>query len=131
MILAEWMEAHKRRWATDYKEWARLLSGWGKAEEAWRAYSRVVRDRELGKPPRDSNRDVIESQYRASPENPHLALTLAQHFALEGKKEQADEIILRHAQREDAPVWFLRKGGHILAERGNFAEAVALVLREK
>ena len=130
-VLTEWMEGHKHRWKTDYKEWVRLLAGWQQPEQAWQTYARVVRDPELGKPPADTKRSVLESQYRASPENPHLALSLAQHLALEGDKAQSEEVILRHAERPGAPVWFLRKGAHILAGRGQFADAVALALREK
>ena len=130
-MLTEWMEGHKHRWKTDYKEWVRLLAGWQEPEQAWQTYARVVRAPELGRPPGDTKRPVLESQYRASPENPHIALSLAQHLALEGDMAQAEEVILRHAERPDAPVWFLRKGAHILADRRQFADAVALALREK
>jgi hypothetical protein len=125
------MEAHKDRWSIDYLEWARLFAGWGEPEQAWRAFARVVREPDLGTPPGDTKRAVLESQYRASPENPHLALAVAQHLALEGEEPKSEEIILSHAQRADAPVWFIRKAAHILAGRGQLSEAVALVLREK
>jgi hypothetical protein len=130
-LLREWMETHKGRWRQDYKEWVRLLASWGEAEEAWAVYARVIRNPELGAPPAGTNREMLESQYRASPENSHLALSAAQHFAAEGNLPKAEEIILRHAQREDAPEWIIRKAGHILAGRRQFTEAVAMVMRGK
>jgi O-antigen ligase len=130
-MLGEWIETHKGRWQKDYKAWVRLLSEWGELRKAWEVYARVIRESDIGTPPRDSHRDTLESQYRASPENPHLALSLAQHYAAAKETEKSEQVILRHAQREDSPVWFLRKAGHILARREQYAEAIAMVRREK
>lgn len=130
-FLRKWVEEHPERAAEDYRTWARLLSEWGDSRAAWDVYARVIRDPALGDPPKDSRIEALEGQYRALPENPHLALAIAQHYEKRNESARAMDLILIHAQRPDAPAWFIRKGAHILASRSQYAEAVALALKEK
>lgn len=130
-FLRVWIAVHPERASKDYIAWTRLFHEWGASRDAWEAYANVQKEPPLGDPPVDSRLETLESQLRASPDNPHIALTVAQLYAKKNEVERAEDLVLTCAREPDAPAWFLRKGAHILARRGQFADAVALVLKEK
>lgn len=130
-FLREWIAAHPERAPKDYVAWTRLFHEWGASRDAWEAYASVQKEPPLGDPPVDSRLETLESQLRATPDNPHITLAVAQLYAKRNEVERAEDLVLACAKRPDAPAWFLRKGAHILARRGQYAEAVALALKEK
>jgi O-antigen ligase len=129
--LERWIHEFSGRRRSDYREWVRLFSSWGQTERAWYFYSAAIADPVLGEPSPGSSLEDLQPQLKASPENRHLALSVAQLLAAQGDPAAADEVLLTFAQRPDAPDWFLRKGAHILAAQKHFADALAMALREK
>lgn len=127
--LSRWIAAHPERMGRDYRAWIRLYSEWGSDREAWEIYAKLVQEPALESP--SSSFEAAESRYRAVPDDSQRALELAQHYAKRGEGGRAEDVVVREARRPDAPAWFLRKGAHILARHGEFAEAVALGLREE
>jgi hypothetical protein len=130
-MIEQWMKTQVGRQSTDFRQWVRVLATRGEPARAWQVYAAMVPDPPYGAPPVGSRRDSVEAEFRANPENANLAVTVAQHLHADREDEGAMSVILKFAQRPDAPVWVLRKGAHLLAAKEQYTEAVALALRDQ
>ena len=125
----EWMR-HRANWrARDHREWARLLHTWDDDREAWSLLAAFTPEQNF--PPLRANlqRESLETRWHAEPSNLVNAQELAAVRARDGESAASEEIVMAVAAREDAPWWFLQKAAHLHARRGNFAEAVTMLLK--
>jgi O-antigen ligase len=130
-LLEKWMRAHAARRKTDFRQWASLLAGWSHHQRAWTIYAGVVSDPAFGSGPRDVSRDTLEAQWLSSPGNFSYAQRFAEFLHAAGDSAGAAGVVAKAAAQPDAPAWFIRKAAFELAGRQQFAEALALALREK
>jgi O-antigen ligase len=130
-MIEQWMKTQVGRQSADFRQWVHMLTGRGEHARAWQVYAAMVADPPYGAPPAGSRRASVEAEFRANPENANLAVTVAQHLHADREDEGAAAVILKFAQRPDAPVWVLRKAAHLLAAKEQYADAVALALRDQ
>ncbi len=126
-----WAGKHGGRLRAEYRTWVRLLHGWQRDADAWAIYRLAMPEPALAESHPGDTREVLERQWRNSPENPSRALDYAQFLQAKGETAALRTVITGAAARADAPPWFLRKAAHLLAQDGDMAEAVEMALREK
>ena len=125
----EWMQ-HRAGWrARDHREWARLLHAWGEAQAAWQLLAEFTPEADFPALPAALPREPLETRWSIAPANFVNAQQLAAVRARDGETEAGEEIVLAVGARDEAPWWFVQKAAHILARRGRFGEAAALLLR--
>ncbi len=125
----EWMRCRAGWRARDHREWARLLHAWSDEQPAWQLLADFTPEQDFPALPAALPREPLEAKWRSTPGNLVNAQQLAALRARAGEPEAAEEIVLAVAAREEAPWWFVQKAAHILARRGRFGEAVALLLK--
>ncbi len=126
-----WVRHNGGRIRAEYRTWMRLLHGWQRDREAWQIYSTAIAEPIFAEPGAGSSRELLELQWRNSPENPSRAFAYAQFLHAQGDEAGANAIVTKVVARADAPSWFLRKAAHVLAGKGTFSAAVEMALREK
>ncbi len=125
----EWMHRRATWQARDHREWARLLLAWGDGEAAWQILAASTPEQDFPRLPAALAREPLETKWRIAPANLVNAQELAAVLARDGERGASERLILIVAAREDAPWWFAQKAAHILARRGEFGEAVAILLK--
>ena len=126
-----WVRHCGGRVRAEYRTWVRVLHGWQRDRDAWLLYSTAMAEPKFGTPSAGSTRELLEVQWRNSPDNIGRAFNYSQFLAAQGDTAGAREIVMKVAARADAPAWFLRKAAHLLAAEGNLAGAIEMALREK
>ncbi len=127
--LDAWMQRRSAWKSREHREWARLLHGWQDDQAAWQLLAAFTPEQDFPALPATLEREPLEAKWRIAPTNFVNAQQLAAARARAGETVPSEEIVLATAARDDAPWWFARKAAHILARRGRFGEAVALLLK--
>lgn len=125
--LQQWMELHRPWEDRDFREWAVLLHARGNHEAAWRLLRRRLPEPEYPTPRATASREILESRWRAAG-GAVMAQDLADVHDQAGNKTAARDVILKQARSDDSPPWFKRKAAHLLAQQGEFKEAVDFLL---
>jgi len=129
--LKQWTALHPERHQTDALAWATLYHGWNEDEQAWALLKAAVPEPAFPAPRRNDRGDGLDHQWRTDPTDLVNALALARARDAEGDAAGSESIILAVAARPGAPTWFVHKGAHVLARRGQLREAVALIVGAK
>jgi hypothetical protein len=129
--LEAWMRLRSAWRASEWSDWVRILHGWNEDARAWQIAQSMVAD-----PPFPSTnaallRDQLLLRWRNDKNDFVNARLLAAALDSEGDAAAASKVILETAERPDAPLWFVQKAAHLLANAGSFRAAVALILRER
>ncbi len=124
----KWMAAHPARAASDRLHWAKLLHGWARDDAAWAILSPHYPEPQFSTNKILVKRAQLEKTWALAPNDVVNAQALAQVRLAAGDAPGSEEVILESARRKGAPVWFRYRAAHALAARGEFSEAVALVL---
>jgi hypothetical protein len=127
--LRAWMARHPGRRTSEYRQWAALLLGWGREQEAWALVHAETKEPEYPSFLPKAPRPRLEAVWRQNPGDFLNARNLAHVLVAAGETAAADAVILTVAQRPDAPPWFLEKAAHIHARAGHHREAVEAMLR--
>lgn len=129
--LDDWMTDRREFEANDFREWARLLHGWGDDDRAWKLLAAHTAEPAFPAKAPTVPRPQLETAWRTSPQNFVNAQQLAQIRDIAGDQAGRDEVIVAAATSPTAPPWFVEKGAHILARQGKIPEAVTLLLRPR
>lgn len=129
--IGEWVRLHANRRRKDFRVWVAALHKAGNDRRAWDLYAGVQKAPEYSGLPPGATREQLEASWRFSPDNPAYARALAEFHERAGEKKLMRDLVIEVARSQEAPLWFIRKGAHVLADEGRIAEAVALALRDR
>ncbi len=127
--LRDWMARHPARRGAEYRQWAALLLGWGREQEAWALCQAEAADPGYPSFLPKAPRERLEAVWRQNPGDLINARNLAHVLTAAGDAAGAEAVILAVAMRPGAPPWFLEKAAHIHARAGRHREAVETMLR--
>ena len=112
----------------DFKRWAALLHGWKKNEEAWQLIASRVPEPAFTSIPAVSDLDRLAAEWDHDKHKYVNAQDYAAVLTVKGRLDEALKVIETVARFADSPDFFVRKGSHLLAARGQFEDAVVLYL---
>jgi O-antigen ligase len=136
--LALFQQYHPELKARDFKKWVSVLHDWKKDKEAWQLIANQVPEPDFTYIPPQSDLEKLKVGWELNKHQFPNARDYAAVLTMKAKLDPAHEVDSLDLAREviatvadfgEAPDWFVRKGAHLLAARGDFEEAVRLYLR--
>jgi O-antigen ligase len=126
--LTLFQQQHPELKARDFKKWAGLLHQWKKDGEAWQLIASQVPEPNFTSIPARSDLDRLQAGWDQDDRQFVNTRDFAAVLTAIGNLDQARDVIVYTARFSGALDWFVRKGAHLLAEQGDFENAVALYL---
>jgi hypothetical protein len=124
----DWIDLHPELRTGHFRQWAKILHGWGEDKRAWELLASFTPDPPFPKTVARGNREQFETRWQISPQNVVNAQQLATARFQAGEPLGADEIILAVAADRNPPAWFWQKAAHVHARNGKYRDAVTAVL---
>ena len=128
--LDAWMAHYPQLAARDFKDWASLLHRWGDDAAAWKLLAQWVKEPDFPRLDPSIRSGTLEATWFADPANTVNAQAFAADLTRRGDLDRSQKLIFKIAAGQNPPAWFVQKAAWLYAAGGDYANAVAVLLRD-
>ncbi len=124
-----WMNRRRELGPSDFRNWAAIMHEWSMDADAWAILSEHIPNPDYPDAQSGQSPDLVESEWRAHPEDPLLAQEYARQCSQRGNATEARQVIMTIASGQNPPAWFIEKAAFYYAGEKDYTTAVTSMLR--